>query len=77
MILCFDGSLIIVEHLGMLDKEDYLLNTFRRIHLYLINGFKLNKNLFLTADHAKGKIDAQAVDELVRKMILPRAIGNG
>ena len=72
VILCDDGSLIIIEHLGLLDKDDYLENALRRIHLYLINGYKLNENLFLTADYAKGKINAQAVDELVRKMILPR-----
>jgi len=72
VILCSDGSLIIIEHLGMLDNGEYLQNALRRIHLYQINGYRLNENLFLTADYAPGKINAQVIDEMVRKMILPR-----
>ncbi|MBR2548277.1 MAG: hypothetical protein IKF07_08815 [Eubacterium sp.] len=75
IILCNDGSLIIIEHLGMLDKADYLESVIRKIHLYQINGYRINDNLFLTADYAQGKIDAQVIDELVRKMILPRVKG--
>ncbi len=75
VILCDDGSIIIVEHLGMLDDPEYLKNALKKIHLYLINGYKLNENLFLTADCAQGKINAQVIDELVRKMILPRVRG--
>jgi hypothetical protein len=37
-----------------------------------MNGYKLNEDLFLTADYAKGKINACVIDEIVRKMILPR-----
>ena len=73
IILCNDGSMIIIEHLGKLDDDDYLANALRRIHLYLINGYKLNETLFLTADSMNGKINAEAVDELIRKMILPKA----
>lgn len=72
VILCSDGSFIIIEHLGMLDDVEYLKNALRRLHLYMINGFRLNENLFLTADYAPGKINAQVIDEMVRKMILPR-----
>lgn len=72
VILCSDGSLIIIEHLGMLDDVEYLKNALRRLHLYMINGFRLNENLFLTADYALGKINAQVINEMVRKMILPR-----
>lgn len=75
IILCNDGSLIIIEHLGMLDKADYLEKVIRKIHLYQINGYRLNDNLFLTSDFSQGKIDAQVIDELVRKMILPRVRG--
>ena len=73
VILCNDGSLIIIEHLGKLGDDDYLANALRRIHLYLKNGYKLNETLFLTADSINGKINAEAVDELIRKMILPKA----
>ena len=73
VILCNDGSIIIIEHLGKLGNDDYLANALRRIHIYLINGYKLNETLFLTADTIDGKINAEAVDELIRKMILPRA----
>ncbi len=73
VILCNNGSLIIIEHLGKLGDDDYLANALRRIHLYLKNGYKLNETLFLTADSINGKINAEAVDELIRKMILPKA----
>ncbi len=73
IILCDDGSIIIIEHLGLLNNAKYAENVLKKIHLYLINGFKLNETLFLTADDVNGKINAQAVDDLIRNMILPRA----
>lgn len=75
IILCDDGSFIIIEHLGMLDSADYLEKVIRKIHLYQINGYRLNENLFITADYAQGKINAQVIEELVRNMILPRVKG--
>ena len=72
IILCNDGRLIIIEHLGLMDDIQYLDKKIKRIHLYQINGYKLNDNLFLTSDYAKGKIDARVIDELVQEMILPR-----
>ena len=75
IILCNDGSLIIIEHLGRMDDLRYLDKVIKKIHLYMINGYRLNDNLFLTADYAQGKINAQVIDELVRKMILPRVNG--
>ena len=72
VILCDDGSLIIIEHLGLLNNPEYFENALKKIHLYLLNGYRLNENLYLTADYAQGKINAQAIDELVEKMILPR-----
>ena len=57
------------------DDIQYLDKKIKRIHLYQINGYKLNDTLFLTSDYAKGKIDAQVIDEMVRKMILPRVKG--
>lgn len=73
IILCDDGSIIIIEHLGLLNNAKYEENVIKKIHLYLINGFKLNETLFLTADDANGKINAQAVDDLIRNMVLPKA----
>ena len=72
IIKCDDGSIIIIEHLGLLSDPVYLENALKKIHLYLINGFRLNENLFLTADDVDGKINAQAIDNLIRNMILPR-----
>lgn len=72
IVLCNDGSLILIEHLGLMDDFEYLNNAINRIYLYQMNGYKLNEDLFLTADYAKGKINACVIDEIVRKMILPR-----
>ena len=60
----------------LMDDFDYLDKKIKRIHLFQMNGYKLNDTLFLTSDYAKGKIDASVIDKLVRKMILPRVNGS-
>ena len=50
--LCFDGSMILVEHFGRWDDEDYAERNKRKIQEYLDCGFVLGDNLIVTSDNA-------------------------
>ena len=63
---------IVIEHLGLITDELYFENAMHKIRLYIMNGYKLNENLFLTADDGNGKINAYTSKELFEKMILPK-----
>ncbi len=67
-----NGSNILIEHLGMLSKEDYLENSFHKIRLYIMNGYALNETLFLTADDVYGNINAYTSKILFENLIIPQ-----
>jgi len=46
-----DGKLVIWEHCGLLDQEDYRQNLVRKLALYTQNGFLPLKNLICTYEH--------------------------
>ena len=48
---CFDGTLILVEHFGNWDDDDYAERNKRKIQEYLDCGFVLGYNLFVTSDN--------------------------
>ena len=47
-ILKHDGSIIIWEHMGRMDKEDYFIKNSKRIIEYRQNGYSQNTNLIIT-----------------------------
>jgi len=47
-ILKHDGSTIIWEHMGRMDKEDYFIKNSRKIIEYRQNGYSQNTNLIIT-----------------------------
>ena len=73
LIKCLDGTLIIIEHLGLLNNPDYLQDFMEKVKLYHRNGFVLGVNFFVTADNFSGGTDSQAIKQLV-KMIRERII---
>lgn len=66
LIQCFDGSFIIVEHLGRLDSLKYAMDFGEKCHLYLQAGFILGKNFFVTSDDAHGGTDSQIIHDTVK-----------
>lgn len=64
-------GLIIWEHLGLLRKDDYFDANTKKLRLYWLNGFIINKNLIVTVDEPDGGIDVKAIDEVIRRQILP------
>ncbi|GEM_PF-1376846 len=73
LIKCLDGTLIIIEHLGLLNSSDYLKDFMEKVKLYHRNGFVLGVNFFVTADNFNGGTDSQAIKQLV-KMIKERIV---
>ena len=47
-ILKADGTEIIWEHMGLMDKEEYFIKNCRRIRRYTNNGYSLHTNLIIT-----------------------------
>ena len=69
---CKWGGYIILEHFGMLDKEEYLLRAMHKIRIYGMNGYTLNDRLFISSDGFDGSLNVQALREMIEKLILPK-----
>lgn len=72
-IECKDGSHIIIEHLGLLDKKDYAGIQEHKLRMYHINGYDLGHNFILTSDNSSFGLDSSFITDLIRHVILPRA----
>ena len=72
VMLCNKGGYIILEHFGMLDKEDYLMRAMHKMRIYGMNGYTLNDRLFISSDGFDGSINVQSLREMVEKLILPK-----
>ena len=68
------GEYIILEHFGMLDSEDYLLRAIHKIRIYGLNGYTLNDRLFISMDGFNGSLNAQALRDMIEKLILPKVM---
>ena len=66
------GDVIIWEHLGMLNRDDYLRGWEWKQAWYKNNGYTLGKNLFTTQDDAQGGLDSGPIHETaesIRKLL--------
>ena len=63
-ILCYDGTLIIIEHLGMLLKNNYAMKNLIKIQDYIRSGFIIGKDLILTSENANGGTDSEMLTEI-------------
>jgi len=75
VIYCKDGTKIILEHFGYIRDARVLDNYIIKLKLYLKNGYVLNDTLFITSDGIDGSFNAQAIMDLVERIILPRVKG--
>lgn len=74
-ILLPDGTVIIWEHLGMLDKLQYCSRTVDKLNIYQLNGLVLNKNLIITMDDNKMNFGSDVINDVIQKFILPHFEG--
>jgi hypothetical protein len=56
-----DGDLILWEHLGMMNREDYRRGWQWKKQWYLKNGFEEGKTLFTSADGDDGSLDSKPI----------------
>ena len=68
LIMCMDGTLIIVEHLGRMGDLAYAMRFGESSHFYFQKGFVLGKNYFVTSDDPKYGTDSQMIARLVDRI---------
>jgi len=68
VIMCPDGSLVIWEHLGLMDDERYKMNAFVKIAEYRKLGYVQHKNLVCTWE--EDLEDMNTIDEIIQRFIL-------
>ncbi len=60
-----NGKKIIWEHLGMLSDDSYLSAFAEKLKLYHAAGYHIGSNLFLTTDTPDGRLDMDAVMNVI------------
>ena len=61
MILCFDGTIILIEHLGGMGDLSYAMDFGEKSYWYFQEGFILGKNYFVTSDDPDYGTDSQMI----------------
>ena len=62
------GDVIIWEHLGMLNRDDYRRGWEWKRAWYEANGFKLGENLFTTQEDERGGLDSNKIAETAERI---------
>ena len=65
LIQCFDGTLIIIEHLGKLGDLGYAIKFGEKCHYYLLDGYVLGRNFFVTSDDKHYGTDSAIIAQTV------------
>jgi hypothetical protein len=62
------GDVIIWEHLGMLDRDDYRRGWEWKRAWYENNGFKIGEDLFTTQEDERGGLDSRPIQETAERI---------
>ena len=68
LIMCLDGTMIIIEHLGRMGDVGYAIRFGESSYWYFQSGFVLGKNYFVTSDEPNYGTDSQVIARLVEKI---------
>lgn len=66
-----DGSVIIWEHEGMMDSEEYQKRNLKKMMLYFRNGYYIPKNLIITMESSGKPLDTDAIRRIIDGFIKP------
>ncbi len=66
-----DGSIIIWEHLGLLNKMQYCEKTAKKLYYLQLSHYTIGKNLILTQDNWQGSCDSENIYHIIETYILP------
>ena len=61
LIQCYDGSMIIIEHLGMLEDMDYADRFRNKLRYYLREDYVAGDNFFITSDDIDHKTNSAMI----------------
>ncbi len=64
------GKIILWEHLGIMDEEDYATKACNKLQLYAENGFNVGDNLIITMESSGAPLSSRYVNHLIRKFFL-------
>lgn len=70
-IHCPDGTTIIWEHWGMLDKHTYCLRNAGKLYNYNYHNYTIGKNLIITQDDINGNCSTELIYHIIKTYILP------
>lgn len=59
-----------LEHLGMLDKEEYMQNTFYKMNRYIQQGIIPGKNLIVTYEKSDSPLSTKTLDILIKTYLM-------
>jgi hypothetical protein len=62
------GDLVIWEHLGMMNRDDYRRGWEWKTAWYEQNGYVKGKSLFTTGDDERGGFDSRPIEEIARRV---------
>ena len=68
LIQCFDGTFIIIEHLGKLRDKGYALDFGEKCYWYIQENFILGKNFFVTSDDYNHGSDSQMIQAMAERV---------
>lgn len=65
LIQCYDGSFMIIEHLGIMGNLSYAYEFGRKCYWYFQEDYVLGRNLFLTSDDPDGGTDSECISKVI------------
>lgn len=68
MIQCYDGTMIIIEHLGGLKSAKYRSDLTAKLYYYQKEGYVIGDNLFLTSDDADHNTSSEMIARKVQEI---------
>lgn len=68
LIKCYDGTYVIIEHLGWLGDKKYALDYGDKCYWYLHKGFVPGKNSFVTSDDEDGGTDSASIESVISRV---------
>lgn len=68
LIQCFDGTFIVIEHLGGMGEYGYAVDFGERSHWFFKEGFVLGRNYFVTSDDPYHGTDSQIIARVVDRV---------
>jgi len=64
-------EIIYHEHLGLMDKREYMNNSIRKLNQYADNGILQGRNLIVTYETEEIPFNPKSFKKMIREMLLP------